>query len=100
MSDYTCSPQEQSPVYGFLCPETNIFYAFDSSEQYQEFLGWLQKDSEWQPNQPQTTSDIMSDEEMRANAEKSTNDLMEVFQDPVFSCETGIMELEEVDFWY
>jgi len=25
-------------VYGFLCPQTNVFYAFDSYETYQQFM--------------------------------------------------------------
>jgi hypothetical protein len=28
-------------VYGFLCEQTNVFYAFETHEQYQEFLEWL-----------------------------------------------------------
>ena len=28
-------------VYGFLCPTTNVFYAFESYETYQQFLQWL-----------------------------------------------------------
>jgi hypothetical protein len=37
----SCS--NQAPVYGFLCESTNVFYAFETFEQYQEFLGWLQE---------------------------------------------------------
>jgi hypothetical protein len=28
-------------VYGFLCQQTNVFYAFESYETYAEFLLWL-----------------------------------------------------------
>ena len=27
-----------SMLYGFLDPQTNVFYAFDSAEEYQRFL--------------------------------------------------------------
>lgn len=30
-------------VYGFLCEQTNVFYAFETFEEYQEFLTWLQR---------------------------------------------------------
>lgn len=33
-------------VYGFLCEHTNTFYAFDTYQQYQEFLEWLQTESQ------------------------------------------------------
>jgi hypothetical protein len=44
-----CDPE--TPVYGFLCELTNVFYAFETFEQYREFLGWLQQTSSSpQPN--------------------------------------------------
>ena len=30
-----------APVYGFLCEKTQIFYAFESLEEYQRFTAWL-----------------------------------------------------------
>ncbi len=39
------SPQTPSQVYGFLCPQTNVFYAFESYETYQQFLEWMQSQS-------------------------------------------------------
>jgi hypothetical protein len=38
-SDSQNEPQGQ--VYGFLCQQTKVFYAFESYETYQEFLVWL-----------------------------------------------------------
>ena len=35
----------EEPVYGFLCEHTNVFYAFETLEQYQEFMSWLQMNS-------------------------------------------------------
>jgi hypothetical protein len=29
-------------VYGFLCESTNVFYAFESLEEYQVFVDWLE----------------------------------------------------------
>lgn len=37
------APQEQ--VYGFLCQRTNVFYAFESFQAYQEFLLWLEREN-------------------------------------------------------
>lgn len=38
----TCTDSNSNDqVYGFLCPKTNVFYAFDSYETYQQFLDWL-----------------------------------------------------------
>jgi hypothetical protein len=28
-------------VYGFLCEATNVFYAFETQEEYLAFLAWL-----------------------------------------------------------
>jgi hypothetical protein len=28
-------------VYGFLCEATNVFYAFETKEEYIAFLSWL-----------------------------------------------------------
>jgi hypothetical protein len=33
-------------VYGFLCEKTNVFYAFDTYEKYQEFLDWLEVEAQ------------------------------------------------------
>lgn len=42
MDSQSCSTQEEAPiVYGFLCEQTNVFYAFENKEQYQEFMDWL-----------------------------------------------------------
>ena len=40
-------------VYGFLCPKTNVFYAFDSYEVYQQFLQWLAQQDSQAGQQPQ-----------------------------------------------
>mgnify|MGYP000925159331 FL=1 len=38
--DSSCNG-ENNQVYGFLCQKTNVFYAFESRETYQQFLEWL-----------------------------------------------------------
>ncbi len=32
---------DNSPTFGFLCPESNTFYAFETFEEYQLFLNWM-----------------------------------------------------------
>jgi hypothetical protein len=34
-----------TPTFGFMCPETNIFYAFDTFEEYEIFLNWINQES-------------------------------------------------------
>ncbi len=48
MCDSTLNCNSGAPVYGFLCEQSNVFYAFETQEQYQEFLTWLQESSEEQ----------------------------------------------------
>lgn len=44
MSDRQVSAASTSaPVYGFLCEATNVFYAFESQQEYFAFLTWLQE---------------------------------------------------------
>jgi precorrin-3B methylase len=40
------NPQQSNQVYGFLCQKTNVFYAFESYETYQQFLEWLSSQQE------------------------------------------------------
>ena len=84
-------------TYGFLCEETNVFYAFETFEEYQEFLTWLQRGSSIQGNHPENQT--MTDEELRINSDRVTENIMEVFNDPIFTSEGKEMELEEIDFW-
>ena len=35
------SPQ----IFGFLCQQTNIFYAFETEEEYQTFIQWVQNEA-------------------------------------------------------
>ena len=43
--------------------------------------------------------ETMTDEELRVNSERTTENLMEVFEDPIFKTQGKEMELEEIDFW-
>ncbi len=45
MSSSTIVSNTPNQVYGFLCQTTKIFYAFESFEQYQVFLEWMQRES-------------------------------------------------------
>lgn len=40
-TDATSNTSPDGQVYGFLCQKTNVFYAFESYETYQQFLQWL-----------------------------------------------------------
>lgn len=85
-----------APVYGFLCQETNVFYAFETQEQYQEFLEWLQTSA--QPQASPSDEAMISDEQLKYHFDRATENIMKVFEDPVFSSEESKMELEEIDF--
>lgn len=37
----TSNSASPNQVYGFLCQKTNVFYAIDSYETYQQLLQWL-----------------------------------------------------------
>ena len=76
-------------VYGFLCPKTNVFYAFDSYEVYQQFLQWL---GEQQPegdclsarNEERTCPPMVNEADQLEDYERATHEIMGVFNDPVF----------------
>jgi hypothetical protein len=76
-------------VYGFLCEQTNVFYAFETQEEYLAFLDWLQGQS----GEP-ATAEAVSDEEMLRNSDRATRKIMEVFEDPVFKEGDYAMEME------
>lgn len=95
--DYREQASAETPlVYGFLCEQTNVFYAFETQQQYQEFLGWLARETE---DAPEAARDCPpSEEELLSNFDRSTEKIMEVFDDPIFRSSAAAMELEEVDF--
>ena len=65
-------------VYGFLCPQTNVFYAFDSYETYQQFMEWLHNqapqndDAACQPLQREDRPMVNEADQME-DFEKATN---------------------------
>ena len=83
-----------SMIYGFLCEATNVFYAFDTIEEYKQFLAWLKNE-----DRERIESDFtVSDDEILQDSERATEDIMEVFNDPVFQHKDGMMDLEKIDF--
>ena len=76
----------QAPqVYGFLCEKTNVFYAFESLEEYQQFLAWLEEESrQEEPQLPQLPEPIVNEDELKAGFDDATAEIMRVFDDPVF----------------
>lgn len=97
MCDASNNSHSNAPVYGFLCEQTNVFYAFETQEEYQEFLTWLQESSE--ERAAPIPDEMISEEELRYNFDRATENIMKVFEDPVFQTECPEMDLEEVDFW-
>ena len=76
-------------VFGFLCQKTNVFYAFDSYETYQQFLQWLQTQPEdiLDSSEPRNTDKdvyIVKEEDQLADYERATTEIMRVFNDPFF----------------
>jgi viroplasmin and RNaseH domain-containing protein len=45
LSQSDSQSEGQDQVYGFLCQKTNVFYAFESFEAYEEFLAWLDREN-------------------------------------------------------
>lgn len=79
-------------VYGFLCEETNVFYAFETQEEYLVFLNWLEGQPPYQA--ANVNRDPPTDEEILRNSERATEKIMEVFNDPIFQEDPTGMELE------
>jgi hypothetical protein len=84
-------PMNDAPnqVYGFLCQKTNVFYAFESYETYTQFLEWLQRENslpcESDPQfEQKATGAYLGEDEQLAYAELATDEIMQVFEDPVF----------------
>lgn len=95
--DYREESRAETPlVYGFLCEQTNVFYAFETQQQYQEFLGWLANEAEAESDAARDCPP--SEEELLSNYDRSTEKIMAVFDDPIFHSNSTSMELEEVDF--
>ena len=59
-------------------------------------MTWLQRTSATAT--PAHGVDLMTDEELRDNFERTSENLMEVLNDPRFASEGSEMELEEIDF--
>ena len=81
-----------SAVYGFLCQQTNTFYAFQTKEEYLEFLDWLKGEAQ-QTSSP-SCGEMLTDEEIWLNSERATSNIMEVFNDPVFQQDHASIDLE------
>ena len=96
-----CNGQQ---IYGFLCPKTNIFYAFDSYDVYQQFLQWLslqEKQASQLPQQAEerAASPMVTEADQLEDYERATQEIMGVFNDPVFDKIDEEVELQEIDFW-
>lgn len=90
-------------VYGFLCPTTNVFYAFDTFEVYQQFLQWLEQQQPEAQQNPSMTHDaaqrpMINESDQLEDYKRATDEIMQVFEDPVFGKMDEEIELQEVDF--
>lgn len=70
-TDSTAQNSSGSPVYGFLCEATNVFYAFETLEEYKEFLLWLQNQNKEETDDCQAYG-MVDENEMRINCERAT----------------------------
>lgn len=79
-------PSTSEPVYGFLCPQTNVFYAFESHEEYLQFLEWSQTqlptdekacegDSKGHDYEP------MDEEELQVQSDLATASILEIVEE-------------------
>ena len=69
-----------------------MFYAFETFEQYQDFLNWMQQNAA--PCDP-----VATEQELQLNLQIATAEIMEAFKDPFFhSQDSKNTELEEIDF--
>jgi hypothetical protein len=89
LNQASCSTEGSDQVFGFLCQKTNVFYAFESYETYQQFLLWLKDQSRSaepdihiskDPEGPQPPDEA----EQMVDFELATREIMGVFNDPIF----------------
>ena len=92
------SKKSQESTFGFLDAETNVFYAFESEEQYCQFLAYLSGSGE--KGQEEGLRKGLSDEEMEVESQKATIEIMKIFDD--LMVQGGRTEAEpemmEIDF--
>ena len=77
-------------VYGFLCPKTNVFYAFESQETYQQFLDWLStqdlpKDVDSCMAEERAELPVVTEADQLEDFDRATHEIMGVFNDPSFN---------------
>lgn len=98
-----CIDAENTQVYGFLCPKTNVFYAFESLETYQQFLEWLST-QEQHDQQPEAMTEerneipMIDEAQQLADFEIATREIMKVFDHPGFGVQDHEIELQQIDF--
>jgi hypothetical protein len=100
--DTPCT-EENNQVYGFLCQKTNVFYAFESRETYQQFLSWpaTQEETTDESNcitEERTEVPMIDEAQQLEDFEMATQEIMNVFEDPRFGHQNHDVELQEIDF--
>lgn len=90
-------------VYGFLCNKTNVFYAFEAYEAYAQFLDWLQNENSNAEDPDMQSEEItfidpLSEPEMNNDSQIATDEIIKVFEDPIFDENDQKVSLEEIDF--
>ena len=79
-------------------PNTNVFYAFESYQQYCTFLEWLEQQN--QNTSVSSSLELPNDDEILEEQRRATEDIMDIFTQPCFQQENGVrdMEMMEIDF--
>lgn len=101
MLDQNTTSNQQ--VYGFLCQQTNVFYAFDSYETYQQFLAWMESQAREGQDEAASAGQMraeaeMDEEQQLADCQMATKQILSVFDDPFFQLRDNQAEMREIDF--
>ena len=104
LNEDSSNSNQNGQVYGFLCQKTNVFYAFESQESYQQFLSWLstqeaQTDTSACRLSEQVEVPMVNEADQLEDFEVATDEIMGVFNDPVFEKADRDVEMREIDFW-
>ena len=95
-SEFHSTENNSAPVFGFLDEKTQVFYAFESFEEYQLFLEYAKSDGVREGFGGEGS--MVDEEELRRNEERATSELMEIFEDPFFGKRGDEGELREINF--
>ena len=97
MNDQSMVCEEANSVaFGFMCPQTQVFYAFSCREEYEQFLDWMAQNQE--EGFQQSTVEPLTDEEMLKYSERATESILSVLDDVCHVQAEAWNKIEEYDF--